>query len=69
MPLVKLDDVLKKAQAGGYAVGAYNFMNMEMIYGIIDAAEETQTPVIIQCPGSGQGDRHRQDRQYPDKGR
>ena len=48
MPLVKLDDVLKKAQAGGYAVGAYNFMNMEMIYGIIDAAEETQTPVIIQ---------------------
>ena len=51
MPLVKLDDVLKKAQAGGYAVGAYNFMNMEMIYGIIDAAEETQTPEVAD-PGT-----------------
>lgn len=47
MSLAKLDNVLKKAQAGGYAVGAYNFMNLETIYGIIDAAEETQTPVIL----------------------
>lgn len=48
MSLAKLDEVLKKAQAGGYAVGAYNIMNMETIYGIIDAAEESKTPVILQ---------------------
>lgn len=48
MPLAKLDQVLLKAQAGGYAVGAYNFMNMEMVYGILDAAEKTNTPVILQ---------------------
>lgn len=48
MALAKLDDVLRKAQAGHYAVGAYNFIDMEMIYGILDAAEETQTSVILQ---------------------
>ena len=48
MALAKLDDVLKKAQAGHYAVGAYNFIDMEMVYGILDAAEETQTSVILQ---------------------
>lgn len=48
MSLAKLDQVLLKAQAGGYAVGAYNFMNMEMVYGILDAAEKTNTPVILQ---------------------
>ena len=48
MALAKLDDVLRKAQAGHYAVGAYNFIDMEMVYGILDAAEETQTSVILQ---------------------
>jgi ketose-bisphosphate aldolase len=48
MALAKLDDVLKKAQKDHYAVGAFNYMNMEMVYGIIDAAEKTHTPVILQ---------------------
>lgn len=50
MSLAKLDEVLVPARAGKYAVGAYDFTNMEMLLGILDAAEETKTPVIVQYP-------------------
>ncbi len=48
MGLVNLNSVLKKAKEQGYAVGAFNFVNMEMLQGIIDAAIEMHSPVIIQ---------------------
>jgi ketose-bisphosphate aldolase len=50
MALVTLDDVLIQGRAEKYAVGAYDFMNPTMMLGILDAAEETQTPVILQFP-------------------
>lgn len=49
MPLVTLAEVLEEADAGGYAVGAFNCNNMEIIQGIIRAAEAEATPVIIQA--------------------
>lgn len=53
MPLTTTDIMLKKAQAGHYAVGAFNAENMEMIQAIIAAAEELNAPVIIQTtPGT-----------------
>ncbi len=48
MGLVNLSHVLLKAKERGYAVGAFNFVNMEMLQGILDAAVETHSPVIIQ---------------------
>ncbi len=48
MGLVNLHAVLAKAQKQGYAVGAFNFVNMEMLQGIIDAAVEAHAPVILQ---------------------
>ena len=50
MALAKLKDVLVPARAEKYGVGAYDFTNMEMMLGILDAAEQTKTPVIIQFP-------------------
>jgi tagatose 1,6-diphosphate aldolase GatY/KbaY len=53
MPLTTTDTMLKKAQAGNYAVGAFNAENMEMVQAIIAAAEELNAPVIIQTtPGT-----------------
>ncbi len=48
MELVNLNKVLVKAKEHGYAVGAFNFVNMEMLQGIMDAAIEAHAPVIIQ---------------------
>lgn len=53
MPLVTSEKLLIEAQKGGYAVGAFNAENMEMVQAIIEAAEELRAPVIIQTtPGS-----------------
>lgn len=41
-------EMIKAAQAGGYAVPAFNAENMEMAQGIIEAAEEASSPVMIQ---------------------
>jgi fructose-bisphosphate aldolase class II len=41
-------DMFKKAVAGGYAVPAYNFNNMEQMQAIIQACVETRSPVILQ---------------------
>ena len=48
MPLVTTTEMFKKAYDGGYAVGAFNVNNMEIIQGITDAAGELKAPVILQ---------------------
>lgn len=45
--LVNLNEVLKSALADRYAVGLFNVCNLEMARGVMEAAEELQTPVII----------------------
>ena len=52
MPLVTSKEMLDKAQKGGYAVGAFNAENMEMVKAIIQAAEELKAPVMIQTTPS-----------------
>ncbi len=52
MPLVSMKDMLKKARRGGYAVGYFEAWNEESLEAVIDAAEETDSPVIIGCGGS-----------------
>ena len=47
MPLVTTTEMFKKAYDGGYAVGAFNVNNMEIIQGITDAAGELKAPVIL----------------------
>ncbi|HRU04171.1 MAG TPA: class II fructose-1,6-bisphosphate aldolase [Candidatus Brocadiia bacterium] len=49
MPLVTTFDMLKKAQKGRYAVGAFNANSMEIIQAIIQAAEAERAPVILQA--------------------
>ena len=48
MPFVSSYNMIQKAQKGGYAVPAFNAENLEMVQAIIDAAEETNSPVMIQ---------------------
>ena len=45
--LVNMNDVLKPAQRGKYAVGLFNAVNLELARGIIAAAEQTHSPVIM----------------------
>lgn len=52
MPLVTSKQMLTDAQKGGYAVGAFNAENMEMVKAIIKAAEELKAPVMIQTTPS-----------------
>ncbi len=49
MPLVDLKTLMEQAEAGGYAVGAFNCNNMEIVQAIIRAAEAEKAPVIIQA--------------------
>lgn len=46
--LVTGKQILDEANKGGYAVGAFNFSNMEILHAIIDAAEQENAPVIVQ---------------------
>ena len=48
MPLVTTTDMFKKAYDGGYAIGAFNVNNMEIIQGITEAAKEVNAPLILQ---------------------
>lgn len=48
MPLVTTTEMFKKAYAGGYAIGAFNVNNMEIVQGITEAAKEENAPVILQ---------------------
>lgn len=46
--LVNMRDLLTDAQAGNYAVGSFSVANMEMVLGVIKAAEELNAPIILQ---------------------
>ena len=48
MPLVTTTEMFKKAYDGGYAIGAFNVNNMEIVQGITEAAGELRSPVILQ---------------------
>ena len=48
MPLVTTTEMFKKAYNGGYAIGAFNVNNMEIVQGITEACQEQQAPVILQ---------------------
>ena len=48
MPLVTTTEMFKKAYEGGYAVGAFNVNNMEIVQGITEACQEQKAPVILQ---------------------
>mgnify|MGYP002597261942 CR=1 FL=1 len=52
MPLVNTTEMFKKAYEGGYAIGAFNVNNMEIVQGIVDACKELNSPVILQVSGS-----------------
>ena len=48
MPLVTTTEMFEKAYKGGYAIGAFNVNNMEIIQGITEAAMQEKSPVILQ---------------------
>jgi tagatose 1,6-diphosphate aldolase GatY/KbaY len=52
MPLVKTEELLLDAKKNGYAVGAFNAENMEMVQAIVSAADDLNAPVIIQTTPS-----------------
>ena len=47
--LVNAADMLKKAEAGKYGLGAFNTNNLEWTLAILQAAEEAKSPLILQC--------------------
>ena len=49
MPLVGTKEMFKKAHEGGFAIGAFNVNNMEIVQGITGAAAELNSPIILQC--------------------
>lgn len=49
MPLVTMSEILTHAESGGWAVGAFNCNNMEIVQAIVRAAEAEHSPVIIQA--------------------
>jgi fructose-bisphosphate aldolase class II len=48
MPLVNSKEMFEKAYASGYAIGAFNVNNMEIIQGVVEAAKEEKAPLILQ---------------------
>ena len=48
MALVTTTDMFRKAYEGGYAIGAFNVNNMEIVQGITEAAGELNSPLILQ---------------------
>ncbi|MFA6408938.1 MAG: class II fructose-1,6-bisphosphate aldolase [Gammaproteobacteria bacterium] len=48
MPLVSTKEMFAQAYAGGYAIGAFNVNNMEIVQGITEAAKEEKAPLILQ---------------------
>ena len=47
MPLVTTKEMFEKALKGGYAIGAFNVDNMDILKAVMEAAEKTQSPVIL----------------------
>ena len=62
MPLVTTTEMFKKAYDGGYAIGAFNVNNMEIVQGITEAAGELRSPVILQV---SKGARPREQEHMP----
>ena len=52
MPLVTTKDMFEKSMKEHFAIGAFNVNNMELIQGIVDAAAEENSPVILQASSS-----------------
>ena len=52
MALVTTKEMFKKSMEQGYAIGAFNVNNMEIIQAIVDAAAESKSPVILQASSS-----------------
>ena len=52
MAIVNTREMFKKAYQGGYAIGAFNINNMEIIQAVVDAAAELKSPVILQVSSS-----------------
>lgn len=52
MPLVNTKELFRKAYEGGYAIGAFNVNNMEIMQGIVEACKKLNSPVILQVSGS-----------------
>ncbi|KAJ48818.1 fructose-bisphosphate aldolase [Clostridium tetanomorphum DSM 665] len=48
MPIVNMKELLINAEQGNYCIGAFSIANMEMIMGVLKAAEETRSPIILQ---------------------
>ena len=48
MPLVNTREMFKKAYEGGYAIGAFNVNNMEIIQGIVEGAKAQNSPIVLQ---------------------
>lgn len=48
MPLVTTTEMFKKAYDGGYAIGAFNVNNMEIVQAITEAAGELNSPTVLQ---------------------
>ena len=49
MPLIGTKEMFKKAHEGGYAIGAFNVNNMEIVQGITEAAAALKSPIILQA--------------------
>ena len=47
MPLEPVPEMMRRAREGGYAVGYFESWNLESLYGVVEAAEAAQSPVII----------------------
>lgn len=52
MPLVNTTEMFKKAYEGGYAIGAFNINNMEIVQGVVAACKKHNAPVILQVSAS-----------------
>ena len=47
MPLVNMKELLNHAHRNGYAVGAFDLVNLDFVTGVMEAAEQTASPVIL----------------------
>ena len=56
--LVNAADMLKKAEAGKYGLGAFNTNNLEWTLAILQAAEEAKSPLILQCTAGARSEEH-----------
>ena len=56
MPLVGTKEMFEKAYAEGYAIGAFNINNMEIIQGIVSAAQEQRAPMVLQASAGARED-------------